>query len=99
MMINDASALRRSAHLVGRTDDYGDWEEWAPLPGLSPYQAVEVSVWCATRNVGTHNSRLWFETFNRCMVEAGFQYLVCRKMYLISSAPPYAFDPGWIAVH
>src|SRR5262245_66039688 len=73
-MIATEAQLEKYAQLVEDTDEYGDFEEWSPKPGLSLLQAVEVSYWCANRNVGRRQRcvELWFEVFHRCMTEAGY---------------------------
>jgi hypothetical protein len=98
MILNEA-ALTKLTRLVEIGDDTGDWEEWWPRTGLSLNHAVEVSAWCATANVGRHNPMLWFEAFQQCMTEAGYEYIAYRGQTLFAPKPPYPFDLGWVAVH
>jgi hypothetical protein len=98
-MISSVATLEKLAHLVECTDEGGTWVEWSPRSGLFLTQAVEVSAWCATRNVGRNNPRQWFEAFHECMVDAGFEYVAFRGQTLFAPPPPYPIDPGWTAVH
>ena len=94
-MISDAATLEKSAQLVECTDECGTWEEWVPRSGLSLYQAVEVSFWCANKNVGRNDPRQWFEAFHQCMIE----YVAYRGQTLFAPPPTYPIDQGWVAVH
>ena len=98
-MISDAATLEKSAQLVECTDECGTWEEWVPRSGLSLYQAVEVSFWCANKNVGRNDPRQWFEAFHQCMIDAGFEYVAYRGQTLFAPPPTYPIDQGWVAVH
>jgi hypothetical protein len=100
-MIANEVELRKHAWLVEDTDEYGDFEEWSPRPGLSLCQAAEVSYWCANQNVGRNQRSvaLWFEVFDRCMSEAGYEYIAHRGQTLFAPIPLQPFDPGWVAVH
>ena len=70
--------------------------ERAPLPGLSFYQAVEISRWCADKYAGAHNPVVgkWFEIFNRSMGIAGYGFVNNRVAHC-----GLHFDPGIVANH
>jgi hypothetical protein len=95
-MNTNGASLERFTKEIVIGNWWGTWKERAPLPGLSFYQAVEISRWCADKYAGAHNPVVgkWFEIFNRSMGIAGYGFVNNRVAHC-----GLHFDPGIVANH
>ena len=82
--MNTNGSLERFTKEIVIGNWWGTWKERAPLPGLSFYQAVEISRWCADKYAGAHNPVVgkWFEIFNRSMGIAGYGFVIREELGL-----------------
>jgi hypothetical protein len=74
---------------------WGTWTQRVPKQGLSFYQAVAISRWCADQYAGQHNGvAKWFSIFNQSMGSSGYGFVNMCHM-----RAPLHVDPGLVAKH